>query len=210
MINIQELSPIIGIYKITSPNNRVYIGQSTNIKKRFKTYKNNCNSQKLLFRSFKKYGLENHIFEIIEECSIEQLNERERYWQDYYNVLEEGLNCRLTKINDKSGFVSQQTKSKMIICKQNISKETKSKMSKASLGKCKSEEHRLKIIEAKNRDKYKFSKQINQYDLEGNFIKEWPSIKDASKYYNLNQGGISSCCLGKVNRAGNFKWSYKN
>lgn len=105
---------MIGIYKITNPNDRVYIGQSNNIKRRFNNYFNNLpKKQTLLLKSFLKHGVENHKFEVIEECSIELLNERERYWQDFYDVLNGGLNCRLTETNDKSGFLSQQTKNKI-------------------------------------------------------------------------------------------------
>lgn len=86
---------MIGIYKITNPNGKNYIGQSINIEKRFNQYKKlTCKNQVILYRSLLKYGVENHIFEVIEECNIEILNERERYWQDFYNVIEKGLNCK--------------------------------------------------------------------------------------------------------------------
>lgn len=105
---------MIGIYKITSPNNRSYIGQSVNIEIRFNTYKKlKCNSQPKIYKSFLKYGIQNHKFEIIEECNIDLLNERERYWQDFYNCVENGLNCLLTKTNDLSGKLSQETKNKI-------------------------------------------------------------------------------------------------
>ena len=83
MINILQSSPITGIYKITSPSGKVYIGQSVNIKKRWINYKG-IHSDSLgpyITNSLKKYGPENHIFEVIENCSIEQLNEREIYWK---------------------------------------------------------------------------------------------------------------------------------
>jgi group I intron endonuclease len=102
---------MIGIYKITSQSKKVYIGQSVNIYKRFNSYYKlqNIKTQRKLYNSFLKYGIENHIFEVIEECTIELLNERERFWQDYYNVLNKGLNCRLTETNDKSGKLSKET-----------------------------------------------------------------------------------------------------
>ena len=107
---------MIGIYKITSPNNKVYIGQSVDIEKRLKRYKNlNCKKQSKIYNSLNKYGVENHIFEIIEECEVEFLNERERYWQDFYKSnTQKGLNCRLTKTDDKSGKLSKETKLKMV------------------------------------------------------------------------------------------------
>jgi group I intron endonuclease len=105
---------MIGIYKITSPSKKVYIGQSVNIKRRFLDYKKSLKKQQIkLFNSIKKYGYENHTFEVIEECNIELLNERERYWQDFYNCVENGLNCRLTKTNDKSGILSKETIEKL-------------------------------------------------------------------------------------------------
>lgn len=59
---------IIGIYKITSPTNKVYIGQSININRRFKEYLNILKSkgQTKLYHSFNKYKIENHTFEILE------------------------------------------------------------------------------------------------------------------------------------------------
>lgn len=141
---------MIGIYKITSPSKKVYIGQSVNIEKRIKMYKYlHCKKQPIIYNSLVKYGVENHKFEIIEECTIELLNERERYWQDFYNVLECGLNCRLTKTNDKSGNISKETIQKLIIINtgKKVSIETRKKLSlnhsRHNLGK----KHKLESIE---------------------------------------------------------------
>ena len=108
---------MIGIYKITSPSKRVYIGQSINIEKRFANYSKiyNCNNQTKLYNSFKKYGVENHSFEVVIECEESQLNELERYYQDLYNVIhpKHGLNCKLTKLSDKKVVLSEETKKKI-------------------------------------------------------------------------------------------------
>ncbi len=104
---------MIGIYKITSPNNRVYIGQSINIEKRFSNYKglHNCNRQPALFGSFLKHGVNNHKFEIVCECEIHELNDKERYYQDLYSVTNnKGLNCVLTKSSDRNQKGRKQTK----------------------------------------------------------------------------------------------------
>ena len=55
----------------------------------------------------------------------------------------------------------------------------------------------------------KLSKIINQYDLQGNLIKEWSSIRDASRNLNINVGTISRCCKGEFKTAGGFNWKYK-
>ena len=72
---------MIGIYKITNPKGKAYIGQSKNIDRRFMQYSNlkSSKNQLKLHRSFLKYGIENHNFEIICECDAKDLNITERY-----------------------------------------------------------------------------------------------------------------------------------
>lgn len=130
---------MIGIYKITSPTKKVYIGQSIDIEKRFKYYKRkSCKGQVILLRSFNKHGIDKHKFEIIEICEAHELNDKERYYQDLYSVLNGcGLNCILTKSSDKSGVGISHTK------------ETKLKISISNTGKIKSEKTRLLLSKSK-------------------------------------------------------------
>lgn len=106
-----------GIYKITSPQGRIYIGQSKDCTKRFYFYKiasKYCYKQKRLYNSFLKYGVSNHIFEIIEECLFDELNTRERHWQEHYDVLNKnGLNCKYTNTDEKKTVMSEITKQKI-------------------------------------------------------------------------------------------------
>ena len=80
-----------GIYKITNKiNNKCYIGKSTDIESRWKYHIENKNSikeyNKPLYRAFRKYGIENFSFEIIEELEdYSTSNEREKYWIQYYD-----------------------------------------------------------------------------------------------------------------------------
>ena len=106
-----------------------YIGQSIDIEERFRKYfKLSCKRQPKLYYSLKKYGPENHIFEIIEECSLEQLNEREIYWGIHFNVLgENGLTLKLG-----SG-------------KGSLTNTTKQKISESLLGKKKTKEHCINL-----------------------------------------------------------------
>ena len=151
----------IGIYKITSPSGRVYIGQSINIQKRFNTYKklkSSVKKQTLLYRSFKKYGVEKHQLEIIELCEEKELNKRERFFQEKFEVLEKGLNCQLTKTKDRSGRLSEETKKKLSEsskgCKpwnkgKKHSEETKIKIGLKSKGRKHSEETKKKMSESR-------------------------------------------------------------
>lgn len=54
------------------------------------------------------------------------------------------------------------------------------------------------------------TKIILQFDLEGNFIKEWISQTEASKSLNISQGDIGSVASGKRKTCGNFMWRFKN
>lgn len=86
---------MIGIYKITNNiNGKIYVGQSNNIQRRFSEHQNRGATSRIpVDVAIQKYGKENFSFEIIEECSIEQLNQRETYWITYFNSIENGYNC---------------------------------------------------------------------------------------------------------------------
>jgi len=103
-----------GIYKITSPSGKVYIGQSINIEKRWTHYRLvDCVDQPKLYNSFLKHGVNKHEFIILEKCDIGLLTERERYWQEYHDVVKNGLNCKYVSVNDKTGHLSEETKEKI-------------------------------------------------------------------------------------------------
>lgn len=53
------------------------------------------------------------------------------------------------------------------------------------------------------------SKPIEQYDLEGKFIKEWDSAAQVERDLGFNHSNISKCCLGRYNIAYNYKWKFK-
>ena len=87
----------IGIYKYQNKiNGHIYIGQSTNIERRCQQHIYDANNPERrgtgLEIAIRKYGIENFTFEIVEQCGIEQLDERERYWINYYDSFENGYN----------------------------------------------------------------------------------------------------------------------
>jgi group I intron endonuclease len=80
--NMKEASSpkkrIVGIYKITSPTGRVYIGQSTHIvNRRWKYSAGRCRNQPFIYNSIQKHGWDAHSFEVIIQCNKEELNELE-------------------------------------------------------------------------------------------------------------------------------------
>lgn len=50
--------------------------------------------------------------------------------------------------------------------------------------------------------------KINQYDMNGNFIKQWLGINNIERCLKINKGNICMCCKGKRNNAGGYKWEY--
>ena len=187
---------MIGIYKITNPKGKIYIGKSVDLKGRERCYKRlDCKGQRLIFNSLKQHGWENHKFEIIENCSLDMLNEREVYWGEYYNTLEDGLNLRLG--NGVNSFTTTSRK-KMSMSKQGKkdSLKTRRNKSEAALGKIKTEEHRKNLSKSATKS---FGRKVLQKDLEGNLIKEWDSGKQASQELGLGYTAINNCCRANAN-----------
>lgn len=108
------MKKIIGVYKITSFSGKIYIGQSKNCLYRWRYgYSTlNCKRQRHLYNSLLKYGYNNHGFEVIEKCTIEELDNKEIYWIKYYNSTNKqvGLNIRE---GGKRGRFSMETRELM-------------------------------------------------------------------------------------------------
>ena len=146
-----------GVYAILNPINQIYVGSTTSFKRRFYQYKSLYEkSQKKLYNSFIKYGVEKHKFIILERCPPEKLCERERYWGEFFNALDKdkGLNSILPGYDDKKAILSQEAKlkiSKANKCKK-LSEATKYKISIANKGKKQTQEHinKRKLFGARN------------------------------------------------------------
>lgn len=83
-----------GIYKITNQlNGKCYIGQSIHIEQRWQEHLYTTSNCTLLKYALHKYGVDNFKFEVLEECTQQELNQREQYWIEYYNSFgENGYN----------------------------------------------------------------------------------------------------------------------
>jgi group I intron endonuclease len=185
-----NMNILTGIYKITNPVGAVYIGESKDIYKRWnRDYKYLiCKGQRKLYNSFVKYGVENHTFEIIKECKIEEIPYYERHYQEYYNVLDRefGLNLKYTNVCEKkqvyseesckkmseskkgkpswnkgkTGIYSEETLKKMSESAKNMSENHKRKLSEKAKGKIFSDTHRKKIGDSKKGSKNVNSKKV--------------------------------------------------
>ena len=177
------------IYKITNPTGKIYIGCTIDWKRRFSEYRRlSMVGQRKLYNSLKKYGYENHIFEIIEECEENILHEREIYYINHYNCIAEGLNIRL---GNRNGRLTEETKQKIseslkgrpVTWETHGSKgykytdEQKQKMRKPRVNKW----EREKLVSESN------VKEIRKKYSTGNYSKS-----DLSREYNLSWGTIKN------------------
>lgn len=200
-----ELNKKCGIYKITSPSGKIYIGQSVNCEKRSKDYKMlRCKSQRKLYHSLKKYGWEAHVFEIIKECSIEELNTLEKYYVDLYKSFESkhGLNLKdgggnvakaskeTLKLRSKSirrAWVKRKKLGKVHLSLEALEKSKKNrkeawKKQKANPLWNSPEEVKKRYLRAKNKKCHPRSKQAKE-----NMCKGWNKYKKGSHYNSLEQ-----------------------
>ena len=199
---------MIGIYKITNPKDKIYIGQTIDFERRIYQYKMlNCKEQPKLYNSLKKYGFENHKIELIYQCDIDSLTFFERYYQEIYKTIEDNnLNCFLVTTKDKTGKHSDETKTKISNALKGKKKTAEhiSRLPQNQKGKFRpksSAETRLKMM--LNNGK---SKKVYQYSKDGVYLKEHISALQAEIETGANN--ISSAALGRLNQSGGYKWSY--
>jgi len=111
---------ICGIYKITTPNEMIYIGASVNIKRRWSNHK--CKSTLRFFKSkvtqsIIEYGVKCHKFEILEECEKYKLYERECF---YINIIKSQNPNYLLNSKDGGGNFGLQSKESRNKMRRNI------------------------------------------------------------------------------------------
>lgn len=190
---------MIGIYKITNQvNGKVYIGQSVHIRTRWKQHKQNAQDKKQntqLYSAMREYGVDNFSFEVLEECEKEKLNEREIYWISFYNSFQDGYNMTPggnlpTKINPQEiydlwdqGYAVKEIKA---ILKDKMSGSSiESYLQSYENWSVAESRHRGALMAArtkiKSRQKKDCSTIIKQYDIFGNFISNWNSIRQIEK-----------------------------
>lgn len=203
---------MIGIYKITNPKGKIYIGQAYNLEERKGEYRKlECKGQPKIYNSLVKYGFSEHIFEVVEECSIEELNIRERYWQDFYDVLsEKGLNCILQNTSEKPKKYSQETTQKMSTSmKAFISSERGQEITKNATSKRKhfwtTEEGLRRKVEmiskvdyADRNTKIDFKKRTANTDYQARNVKiDWKALQ-AKRVKTMNWEAKAKKCMKPI------------
>lgn len=219
------------IYKIYSKStDKIYIGSTVNYKRRknqhINALKNNRHHNFQLQKLFNTYGIGDLEFSIIENVnSHDLLIEREEYYIKKYEAYSNGLNLKEYFQRKQKFNLSQESKNKIrkSLKGRKKSKEHIENMSKAGKGNPKYglrgkkrsvnqinnirngvlNSHKQKIA----REKAK--KPIEQYTLDGIFIKKWDSIIEACNFYNMtNSSNLIKVLKGKGKSCNGYYWKY--
>lgn len=207
------------IYKITNNiNQKVYIGKTVRtVDIRWKQHLQRGRElfrKEHLYRAMRKYGINNFSVETLEECPDDLRYERESYYICLYNSLEPlGYNYLLyqngTYPNEKiEEVVLQEWLQGMLMC--HISEKLHISVKKISeiLKK-----HNITNEEIQKRKSAyigeKSSKSVNQYNLSGDFIRQWVSASVAGRELRINCASISKNCCGDLLSYKGFIWQYE-
>lgn len=215
------------VYMHTCPKGKVYIGITRN--NPLKRWQNGTGyrTNEYFTRAIKKYEWENFKHELL----FTGLSEKEAKEKEIYLIAKYKSNQRKYGYNISSGGESRSgTK---------LTEDHKEKIRQGNLGKKVSEETRKKLSKSSKRlwsnpnfveymraintgknnkmygrqmtveQKMKTSKQVMQFDKDGNLINEFISIHEANSITNVCRDSISKCCKGKFKQAGGYIWKFK-
>ena len=154
-----------------------------------------------------KYGHEKHKFEIISICSIDELNEQERYYQELYCCLNKsGLNCIITKLGDKSGYATDESKQKMSISQKNRSKEVNLNISIALTGRKLSEKtkEKLRVINTGKKHSDETKLKMSLTGKSNNSVKRLQESKCRNKWIIDTSTGIKYLGIKSISETFNI------
>lgn len=175
-----------GIYQVKNKiNNKIYIGQSIDIERRWNQHKYGKGSI-ILKNAIEKYGLDNFEFTILEEVKTdtktkeqitEELYKKEQFWFDKQKPYEGGYNINKTAKPNETNFTRDKDLGKKI--------------------------SRIKI------ENNHTGKPIIQYTLDGKFIKEWPSSASVQRELGFNARNVGGCANRNTLTSNGFIWRFK-
>lgn len=174
------------------------------------------NEQRPLYNAIRYYGKDAFILEIVEECSSDIVNEREKYWIAYYNSYENGYNATLG--GDGKHYIDYdlvlQTYQKFlsrreVAQKLNINEQTVTKILK---------EKHIDYTTPQEVILNKYGKKVACYSLKEELISTFDSLNAAARFVKENgfakgeERGIMShirdVSKGKRKTAYKYKWKF--
>lgn len=228
-----------GVYQISfDGSKKVYIGSASvnsskiksgngfysRWKKHIHLLKNNKHHSPALQNAFNKYGEDLLSFEVLQECEPDECILKEQYYIDYFDAFHKGYNGRPIANNNLGIKQSEKQKKKIVdkykdlrnsiapevieLYKLNKTTREISKELNISRGVITKIFKENNIIGRSVSDYTK--KKIYQYDLNGNLIKEWDSIRGCASELNIEPVSIRFVLHGNCKQSKGFYFSYEN
>lgn len=202
------------IYKIINQQNgKIYIGKTVeSVENRFKRHCRDCQldtvSHRPLYSAMKKYGIENFQVETIEECEISILNEREKYWIEFFQSFKNGYNATL----GGDGVAYADYDLIFSLWKKNNSMRKIQEITGYSLPTIRNALNNYQISKEERLIQGKLinSKPVQMIDPTSNKVLQvFSSAQKAGEFLGkINGSHISSVCKGKRQTAYGYKWKY--
>ena len=207
-------------------NGKMYIGQTyTSLQHRFGKNGIRYNQCTLFWNAIKKYGWDNFEHIILEDGiqSQSEANEKEKYYIKKYKTtdrkygynLQDGgseqtvLSIKVYQYDLDGNYIGEYNSISDAMRDNNISN---GKISDCCKGKRKSIGGYMwsydKVSKLESYRRKSKSKPVYQYSLDGDFIRKYYTVTEASKIANCNASKITSCCNLTVKTVGGYQWRY--
>lgn len=220
-----------GVYIIRNKiNSKIYVGMAIDSNRRLKYHKysllGNYHKNHYLQNAWNKYGEESFEFDILEECSEELLPAMEHYWATLLNSHNRdfGYNIEPTNPTSIGRVMSEESRIKIGLSQKDkkLSSDQIARISLLATERMKNPQNRdriRRIISGKKKSskiingapdpfRTKLQKIVFQYDLDGNFIKEWECLSVVAYETNICKANICKCLTNQRTSAGGYIWKY--
>lgn len=213
----------IGIYKITNvQTQKSYIGQSENIEVRIGSHLVDCfgkGLQRELYIALRQFGINNFTFEIIEECPVELLDNREAYWIKFYdshvngyNMTEGYFNVPVVKYSLQGEKVAEYPSLKKAgelnnIPSNYITNVCKGNTKTAGNAQWRYKKDKIEKLPPIYKGGKTGPKKVAQFK-NGEFIKIYDSASDADEALKVSKGSVSKAIRGIQHTVKGFTFEY--
>ena len=204
------------IYQIKNKlNGKIYVGKTNNtIENRWKEhcqdFKKEKNEKRPLYAAMRKYGIENFEISQLEECSFEEINDKETYWIETLGTFKNGYNATLG--GDGKSYADYDLIFTLFQEGKNEKEIKEITGYDQNTIKVALENKNVSAIERQKRGREKVSKVIAMLDKDTKeIIKVFPSMKEAYIFLGkdpYHTASISYVCNGKRKTAYGYSWKY--